>query len=182
MHRNNLLNLLSKYYPSDSLEIKAKENIIFFIKNNIDCFSRECISGHITASAFLLNKENNQALLMHHKKLDKWLQLGGHCDGEADVLAVAVREAQEESGIDNIKPVLMNIFDIDVHYIPAFKQEPEHYHYDIRFLLQAGDNDFIINNESNNLQWISSLDEINSQEESLERMFDKWKKLFIENN
>lgn len=180
LHRNNLLELLNNYHPIYGSEIEAKKNIISFINNHEDCFSRKCKIGHITASAFLLNKESDKALLMHHKKLDKWLQLGGHCDEDNDVLRVAVREVQEESGINDIKIVSNNIFDIDVHHIPERRNELEHYHYDIRFLLQTGNNNYTINSESNQLQWVSSLEEINSKEESLVRMFKKWKNLKIE--
>ncbi|HJD55491.1 MAG TPA: palindromic element RPE2 domain-containing protein [Rickettsia endosymbiont of Pyrocoelia pectoralis] len=112
--------------------------------------------GHFTASAFLLNHDKTKFLLTHHKKLNKWLQLGGHCKSDNDILAEAIREAREESGINEIEIISDQIFDIDVHYIPERPNEPAHYHYDIRFLLKTVNNDnFIKNDESQELKWFS---------------------------
>src|SRR5687768_7207233 len=131
--KNTDLNqLLSHYQPFDEQEYAYKEKIITFLNEYDDAFERFLEVGHITASAWLINKENTHALLMHHRKLNMWVQLGGHCDGNADALAVAIKEAQEESGIMDIKPVMSEIFDIDVHVIPENKKEKAHYHYDIR--------------------------------------------------
>jgi 8-oxo-dGTP pyrophosphatase MutT (NUDIX family) len=115
-------------------------------------------------------------LLLYHAKLNQWLQLGGHCDGNPDVLAVAIKEAQEESGIQDIRPVECGIFDIDIHLIPARKHEPEHYHYDIRFLLQVCSNEsFVQNHESKELRWIDkSAASLPTANQSVVRMFNKW--------
>ena len=113
---------------------------------------------------------------MHHAKLNLWVQPGGHCDGESDVLAVAIKEAQEESGIQAIVPVSKDIFDVDVHFIPARKHEKEHYHYDIRFLLQVNsDEEIVQNHESHDMRWFGP-DRVTlpTQEPSVVRMFDKW--------
>ncbi|ABV78466.1 (Di)nucleoside polyphosphate hydrolase-like protein [Rickettsia bellii OSU 85-389] len=134
--------------------------------------------GHFTASAFLLNHDQTKFLLMHHKKLNKWLQLGGHCESD-DILTEAIREAREESGINEIEAVSNNIFDIDVHYIPQTPKEPSHYHYDIRFLLKTINNDnFIKNNESHELKWFSFSDypQLGVElERSVTRMIEKFK-------
>ena len=105
-----------------------------------------------------------------------WVQLGGHCDGNADVLAVAIAEAQEESGILGIQPVMHGIFDVDVHAIPENKKEKAHYHYDVRFLLQVvSDEDFVVSDESHDLAWIDKKrDNLPTSERSVVRMFDKW--------
>jgi 8-oxo-dGTP pyrophosphatase MutT (NUDIX family) len=176
MHRNYLLKLIANYHPSSSEEIKHKEDIINFIKNNERCFDRKLQHGHITASAWLLNKTGEKALLTHHKKLDKWIQLGGHCDGDPDVLNVAIREIQEESGLKNVKPVHDQIFDIGIHFFVGNVNEEKHYHYDIRFLLQAQKDEKIkVSNESKDLKWISkNLDELPNNETSILRMFKKW--------
>src|SRR5437667_133885 len=105
MKRSILLSLLNNYYPTAPEELEAKKRIIEFVQQHEDCFQRSLDIGHITGSAWLLNRDGTKALLLHHAKLDKWLQLGGHCDGDHDVLRVAIREAQEESGIGNIVPV-----------------------------------------------------------------------------
>lgn len=175
MKRDNLLSLLQKYQPTDE-EVGFKNDIVHFVQQNPNCFERSLLIGHITASAWLLNKDGNKALIMHHTKLDRWLQLGGHCDGETNALSVAIKEAQEESGIKNIVAVNNNIFDIDVHEIPKFKDIPAHTHYDIRFLLKVvGDESFIQNHESKELRWISKNPEnLPTQERSITRMFEKW--------
>ena len=115
-------------------------------------------------------------LLMRHKKLNKWLQLGGHADGNTDILCVALKEAREESGIEDIVFLQEDIFDIDVHQIPTINSTPSHKHYDIRFLLQANHEDFIKNEEAYELRWFS-FEEINKDgsmfNESIRRMARK---------
>jgi 8-oxo-dGTP pyrophosphatase MutT (NUDIX family) len=175
MHRKNILTLLDEYQPTQE-ELKFKEQLIGFINSYADCFERHLEIGHITGSAWLINKAGDKALLMHHTKLDMWLQLGGHCDGDYDVLSVALKEAREESGIMDIKPVSDKIFDIDVHLIPDNPKEKAHYHYDIRFLLQVqSDEEVQINNESKELRWISNNPlELPTNSTSVTRMFNKW--------
>jgi 8-oxo-dGTP pyrophosphatase MutT (NUDIX family) len=94
-------------------------------------------------------------LLTHHRKLDKWLQLGGHADGELDPLAVARREAYEESGLRSIRVLTKRIFDVDVHRIPARGEEPEHFHYDIRYLMEADRTEpLLVSSESKAIAWV----------------------------
>lgn len=171
----SLPQLLARYNPIDPAEQEYKKTIIAFLNQYPNAFERSLEVGHITASAWLINKDNTKALLMHHRKLNMWVQLGGHCDGDTDALAVAIKEAQEESGIMNIEPVSADIFDIDVHLIPENKKEKAHYHYDIRFLLQVvGDEDFVQNEESHALAWFSGSCMLPTNERSVTRMFEKW--------
>lgn len=176
MKRNILLQKLHAYCPTAPEEITSKQTMINFINEQPDCFERSLAIGHITASAWLLNRDKSKVLLMHHAKLDMWVQLGGHCDGEHDVLQVALKEAQEESGIVQIVPVHDKIFDIDIHLIPANAREKEHYHYDVRFLLQViSDEDVIQNQESKALQWFGKdPQELPTKSISVVRMFKKW--------
>lgn len=179
MKRNNFLNLVETYIETKSEE-ESKTKLLSFVKNNPLCFERSLEHGHITGSAWLINKVGDKALLLHHRKLDKWFQLGGHADGESDILAVAIKEAQEESGINHIEPILKEIFDIDIHEIPENPREKAHLHYDIRFLLQVqSDEDFIQNSESKELRWISkNIEELPTREESVIRLFNKWVNYF----
>lgn len=110
--------------------------LAFIEEHPLDAHLRTCLEGHLTASAILVDASATKVLLTHHKKLGRWLQLGGHCDGDADLARVALREATEESGIDGlgIDPVPI---DVDVHVIPAREGEPEHLHLDTRFLVRA---------------------------------------------
>jgi len=176
VNRSNLIQLLEQYHPTYQQEIESKDQILTFIKQHPNCFERSLEIGHITASAWLLSNDESQALLLHHAKLDKWFQLGGHCDGNPDVLAVAIQETQEESGINNIVAVDTQIFDIDIHLIPDNKREKAHFHYDIRFLLKVvGDEDVVQNRESKELRWIDKKqDGLPTNEPSVIRMFDKW--------
>lgn len=175
-YQKNLIEMLEKHAPTAKEELHAKKTIISFVKSNADCFERSLEIGHVTASAWLLSKDRTKVLLMHHAKLDIWVQLGGHCDGNPDVLAVAVREAQEESGIQAISPIMEEIFDVDIHLIPKIKHEKEHYHYDIRFLLQVtSDEEIIQNSESKSLRWFGkTLEELPTDHPSIVRMHNKW--------
>ncbi len=175
---HSLQELLLQYVPIDSAECGYKATIIDFLDQYPNAFERSLEVGHITASAWLVNKDNTKALLTHHRKLNMWVQLGGHCDGNTDALAVAIQEAQEESGILGIKPVKYGVFDIDVHLIPESKKEKAHYHYDIRFLLQViGDEDFVVSHESHDLAWFDrDRNNLPTSERSVVRMFDKWVK------
>ena len=147
-----------------------------FLSANPDGFERSLQAGHVTASAWLVDDFGRRVLLTHHKKLGKWIQLGGHADGDEDLLRVAMREAQEESGLRSIAPVSPHVFDLDVHQIPARPNEPQHLHWDVRYALRAvGDETFIASDESHELRWveIASLNRL-TQEESVLRMATKW--------
>lgn len=174
MKRQQLLHLLEQYQATED-EIGFKRDIISFIAHHPDCFERTLSCGHITASCWLVNSAQSHALLTHHAKLDRWFQLGGHCDGMSDPLAVALKEAQEESGIMAIVPLMTDIFDIDIHLIPENSKERAHYHYDIRFLLRVVGNESItVSNESKALRWIGKEETLPTDNPSVVRMFRKW--------
>ena len=172
----HLRSLLLKYYPLDAQEKLFKEQILQFIENYDTCFERSLEIGHITASSWLLNRNGTHALLLHHAKLDRWFQLGGHCDGDPNTLSVAIKEAQEESGIEGIRAVSSEIFDIDVHLIPENSKEKTHLHYDIRFLLQVNSEEEIRQNkESKQLKWVSKdVFDLPTDAPSILRMVKKW--------
>jgi 8-oxo-dGTP pyrophosphatase MutT (NUDIX family) len=124
------------------------------------CFHRDHLPGHITGSAWILNKKRTHVLLVHHVKLNRWLQPGGHADGEENVLSVALREVNEETGLVHFKELVPGIFDLDIHTIPARNEFPEHLHYDVRFAFVATDDeeDLAVSEESHEVKWISLLD------------------------
>lgn len=155
MQRSPLLTKLREYCPYDQHEQDMYETLLRFVETESNCFDRGLQIGHVTGSAWIVDNALTKALLTHHFKLDRWLQLGGHADGDPDILRVALREAREESGIENIRPLSEAIFDVDVHSIPARSGEPRHLHYDVRFLLEAdADAPLIVSNESKDLAWI----------------------------
>ncbi len=175
-HRGALRQLLLSYRPIDEKDRAQRERILAFLESTPNCFERSHTAGHITGSAWVVDKTGERVLLTHHKKLNRWLQLGGHADGDADVQAVALREAREESGLENLRPISPEIFDLDVHRIPERPGEPAHYHYDIRFAFQTtGEEKFTVSDESNELDWIkiSEMTSV-SDEPSLLRMAGKW--------
>ena len=119
------------------------------------CYERTHLPGHITGSAWIVTPARDYVLLVHHAKLNRWLQPGGHADGDENVWRVAMREAQEETGLTNIKTVGANPFDVDIHLIPERKDFPAHYHYDVRFLMEASrEEKIIVSEESHDVKWI----------------------------
>jgi 8-oxo-dGTP pyrophosphatase MutT (NUDIX family) len=177
MHRNALLADLDGHKPYDAHEAESLARMIRFVETHPDCFERSLSIGHMTAAAWLLEPTGKRVLLTHHKKLDRWLQLGGHADGCCDLRDVAIREAREESGIRDIEFVSTAIFDVDVHRIPARGVEPEHDHYDVRFLLRVtGDTMFRVSDESHALAWFTP-DELAglATDDSVQRMCMKWR-------
>jgi 8-oxo-dGTP pyrophosphatase MutT (NUDIX family) len=120
------------------------------------CFERSCFPAHFTGSVLIVDAGGARALLHHHRKLDKWLPFGGHCDGDENVLRVAQREALEESGIEGLILASPRLFDLDIHTIPAWGAEPEHEHFDVRWMLIAPDNArFRQSEESLALRWFT---------------------------
>jgi 8-oxo-dGTP pyrophosphatase MutT (NUDIX family) len=147
-----------------------------FLASSPDVFQRWHLPGHFTGSAWLVSADGERVLLTHHRKLGRWLQLGGHADGDPDLAQVALREAEEESGLSALQ-VVPSIFDIDRHRIPARGNEPEHWHYDVRFVVRAGDDEaFVVSDESHALAW-RRIDEIAADtdaEASMQRMARRW--------
>lgn len=176
MHRQSLLSLLHIYQNKHPEETETLQPFVRFIQDNRDCFERSLSIGHLTGSAWLVGPDHSKVLLTHHKKLNKWLQLGGHADGESNILSVALREAYEESGLASIIPISEEIFDIDIHPIPANQKEATHYHYDVRFALQAQDcEEVTVSAESHDLSWVPILSlHDRSNETSMLRMRLKW--------
>lgn len=141
MHRQELLDLLKRYRTRFMDEAAYIDRAGAFVRRHPDCFHCDFWPAHVTGSAWVINPDHTRVLLVHHRKHDQWFQPGGHADGEADVLAVALREASEESGIDpqHIRLVDGRIFDLDIHRIPASERGPEHEHIDVRFLVEIDD-------------------------------------------
>lgn len=141
-----------------------------------DVFTRAHLAGHFTGSAFLLSADGRRALLLHHAKLGRWLQPGGHADGEADLAQVALREAEEETGLAGLV-VEADIFDLDRHTIPARGAEPEHQHWDVRYVVRcSSDETPRLNSESRAFAWrpIDELAVDGSLDPSIRRMAARW--------
>ncbi len=149
---------------------------IELLRDGVHAFLRERLEGHFTASALLVSADGRRTLLTHHRKLDRWLQPGGHADGDTDLARVALTEASEESGLAGLR-VEGGIFDLDRHWIPERKGVPGHWHHDVRYVVRAGDDErYVVGEESNDLAWIDvetiAADE--TMDPSLRRMAHKW--------
>ena len=161
--------------PFDETEFSHQQAMLSFVERHDDFYKRTLVTGHITGSAWIINPAHTHALMLHHKKLDRWLQPGGHVEQEVDVLDTALREAREETGISDLRVVKDAVFDIDIHTIPENRKEREHQHYDIRYLLEAELNAIpAASDESNDVKWFT-LDEIATinDDASIQRMIAK---------
>ena len=164
--------LVAGYSSSDPHQTAERERILAFIDEHPNALERSCLRGHLTASALIIDASGERALPTHHRKLDRWLQMGGHVDGDGNLVGAAWREATEESGIEGLsidpRPV-----DLDIHTIPARGDEPEHWHLDVRFQVYAPEGAREqISEESIALGWFTpaEFDSLDS-DESVARLF-----------
>lgn len=166
--------LVSMYQLKFPAEMKELEHIIHFLQRTADdeLYDRSNFDGHITSSSFVLDEKRTSLLFIHHKKLDRWLQPGGHVDSSDDnLLQAAIRETIEETGLtaESFEPIMLAdtgaIFDIDSHFIPENpkKDEPSHTHHDCRFLFACNNPvSFNLNtNETLGIKWMVLTDLIN---------------------
>jgi 8-oxo-dGTP pyrophosphatase MutT (NUDIX family) len=140
-----------------------------------DPFVRGRLAGHFTSGAWLVSADGARILMTHHRKLGRWLQLGGHADGDRDMARVALKEAEEESGLASLSLEAGAIFDLDRHWIPERHDVPGHWHYDVRYVVRAGvDENYRVSEESHDLAWRPIAALANDADESLSRMARKW--------
>ncbi len=159
--------------PQDSTKVTE---FLALADDPSDPFVRQRLAGHFTGSAWLVSADGQRVLLTQHRKLGRWLQLGGHADGERDLAGVALREAEEESGLSALM-VERTIFDLDRHWIPQRKDEPGHWHFDVRFVVRATSSEaFAVGEESIDLAWrrIDDIAADSRADESLRRMAERW--------
>lgn len=175
MTREGLIASIEKYVSPYREETAFKDRFLILLSHP-RAFFRDHLPGHITASAWITDRAGKSALLTHHAKLDRWLQPGGHADGEENVVAVSKREATEETGLASLELKRSGIFDLDIHTIPARAGFPEHLHYDIRFLFAADRREpLVVTAESKDLAWIplGRLAEKTGNNISIARMAEK---------
>jgi NUDIX domain. len=157
-------------------EADSTATFLDFLASSGQIFERSHAPGHFTGSAWLVSADGARVLLMHHRKLDRWLQPGGHADGETQLASVALREAGEETGVPCLH-IEGGIFDLDRHRIPAREHEPAHWHYDVRYVVRCGaDEHFTPNQESRALAWrpVQEVAQDESLDGSLRQMARKW--------
>jgi 8-oxo-dGTP pyrophosphatase MutT (NUDIX family) len=152
--QTELIAMVRRHRASDAEESRHQFAILDFLGNASAPFDRTNYTpGHITGSAFVLDPDGRAALVFHQKFL--WVQPGGHAEpGETDAAAVAAREANEELGLE-IDPAELELFDLDVHQIPRFGEEPPHKHFDLRFLALVGDVELTPSSDAVDARWFT---------------------------
>ncbi|MCB1790445.1 MAG: NUDIX hydrolase [Gammaproteobacteria bacterium] len=157
MHRSILIGLLLQHRTPFNAEAGYVARALRFVEQHPNCFDRDQWDGHVTGSVWVVNPTRDRVLLLHHGKHFQWFQPGGHADSDHDILRVALRETQEETGLapEHIRLVNRELFDVDIHTIPAGHWRPRHRHFDMRFLVEIDDRlDIPGSHESNAVAWV----------------------------
>jgi 8-oxo-dGTP pyrophosphatase MutT (NUDIX family) len=181
MNRAQLIRAFCNYQTSFEEESLFVPRFLSLLRNFPNCYQRKQVTGHMTGSAWILNEDGREVLLIHHKKLDRWLQPGGHADGDENILQVATKEANEETGLKSLRLVRSEIFDIDIHQIPTHGEVKAHLHHDVRFLFTADRSEpLVLSEESNELAWMpmEQVGIYTKNNRSIHRMILKTKLIF----
>lgn len=166
---------LADYRRRWPLEEAVVAQFLGLLQDRENPFRRERLAGHFTGGAWLVSADGQRILMTHHRKLGRWLQLGGHADGDTDMAQVALKEAEEESGLPGLSVDGQAIFDLDRHWIPERRDAPGHWHYDVRYVVRAGaDENFAVSEESLDLAWRPIAPMAVDADESMSRMARKW--------
>ena len=166
-----LIEAIEKYKPFNEQEEKDKQLILYCLKNNNNSFLRENIVAHVTASAWIVNSDKTKVLMAYHNIYNSWSWLGGHADGEEDLLKVALKEAMEESGITKVKPVTEEIYSLEVltvdGHIKKGQYVSSHLHLNITYLLEADENQTLTikPDENKGVRWFTLSDAIKASTE-----------------
>lgn len=178
---------LEKYVPYNEQEENDREMMLKYIDTFEDVLTRENRMCHFTASSWIVNKERTKILMIYHKIYDSWAWTGGHCDGDSDMLHVALKEATEETGIENFKVLSDGIYSIEIvsvdGHVKRGKYVPTHLHLNISYLLEADEHDElrIKEDENSGVKWVD-INEVNNvvSEPKMHPIYDKMNKRLIE--
>ena len=164
---------IEHYTPFNEQEETDKQLILNWIRNNTNAFSRENTVAHMTASAWVVNPDKSKVLMVYHNIYNSWSWLGGHADGETDLLAVALREVKEEAGISHVSPVSEEIFSLESltvdGHVKKGKYVPSHLHLNVTYLLEADSEEAVSikADENSGVAWFSP-------EEALKKSTEPW--------
>lgn len=171
--RQDLINQIERYQPFNEQEEADKFLILQWIRENDNAFLRENTVAHMTASAWVVNKDRSKVLMVYHNIYDSWSWLGGHADGETDLLAVALREVKEEAGISYVRPVSEEIFSLESltvdGHVKKGKYVSSHLHLNVTYLLEADCEETVSikADENSGVAWFSP-------EEALKKSTEPW--------
>ena len=173
MDRQELMESIRAYQPFNEQEEMDKSLILNWIETQDDAFSRDNTVAHMTASAWVVNKDRSRVLMVYHNIYDSWSWLGGHADGETDLLAVAIREVKEEAGISGVRPVSEKIFSLESltvdGHVKRGKYVSSHLHLNVTYLLEADSEEqvFVKEDENSGVSWFTP-------EEALKKSTEPW--------
>ena len=172
---------IKKSRPCNEQEQRDKAVILAFLENNEDAFLRSNLLAHMTASSWIVNPERTKTLMVYHNIYDSWSWTGGHADGETDLLAVALREAREETGIAHVRPVSPEIFSLEVLTVDGHEKRgayvPSHLHMNVTYLLEAEESDTlrVCREENSGVAWFTLEEALKASTEPwfVERIYKK---------
>lgn len=172
---------IKKYRPCNGQEQRDKSVILDFLEKNEDAFFRSSLIAHMTASSWIVNPQRTKTLMVYHNIYDSWSWTGGHADGETDLLAVALREAREETGIAHVRPVSPEIFSLEVLTVDGHEKRgayvPSHLHMNVTYLLEAEESDTlrVCREENSGVAWFSLEEALKASTEPwfVERIYKK---------
>ncbi len=173
MNKEGIVREIKEYFPVNEQEMKDKELILRWIQENEDAFLRTNAIGHVTVSAWVVNKEHDKVLMVYHNIYDSWSWLGGHADGETDLLSVALREVKEEAGVMNIKPISSDILSLEVLTVDGHEKKGEyvssHLHFNVTCLLEGDSDEAVVvkPDENSAVSWFDF-------EEAIEKSSEPW--------
>ena len=164
---------IERYVPCNEQEARDKALILDFIGKNEDAFLRTNLIAHMTASAWIVNDKRDKTLMVYHKIYDSWSWTGGHADGDEDLLRVALREAREETGLENVRCVTGDIYSLEVLTVDGHEKRgeyvPSHLHLNVTYLLTADERDElkVCEAENSGVRWFTL-------EEALKASSEPW--------
>ncbi len=172
---------IEKYRPCNEQERRDRDVILRFIDKNDDAFLRTNLLAHMTASAWVVNRERTKTLMVYHKIFDSWSWTGGHADGEKDLLAVALREVREETGVKSVRPVTRDIYSLEVLTVDGHEKRgdyvPSHLHMNVTYLLEADEHEAltVCEKENSGVRWFTLEDALAASTEPwfVERIYRK---------
>ena len=172
---------IKAYRPWNEQERQDQALILAFLERNPDAFYRSNLLAHMTASAWVVNPQRSKALMVYHRLYDSWSWAGGHADGEEDLLAVALREVREETGIQRLRPVTEEIYSLEVLTVDGHEKQgkyvPSHLHLNVTYLLEAEEEQplRICEAENSGVAWFPLADALAASTEPwfVERIYKK---------